>query len=205
MRNYVQIFAGVVFYTDTTAPGSKFSLFTVQATVEDLNTDMTEIADSLSFPFAVIGVDRTSRYVLLDKYNLTQILRLYIVPFLQNPFNNGFQWFDTQVGLIWPSTKDDSPRGGWTDGTGNVRKAPPSDKSAKASKIVGPETLLQSLQTFAGAIIAKGFAVGGARYNPNTDPILKALTAFISQLARGLKIDMAALGLLLKRIEAYLA
>ena len=138
-------------------------------------------------------------FVMLDKAQLYHLIRAAglaaIPPFLYQ--------VDDSPRDTWVPSRDDSevnPGTGAAKKNDNYKSTP-----AKPPKTVKPETLLQSLQTFAGAIIAKGFATGGARYNPNKDRLLGALTPFISALARGLKIDNTALGLLLVRIEAYLA
>jgi len=109
---------------------------------------------------------------------------------------------------------DETPRNTWkpseddlTDnpGTGTAKSRDRWKTADKKIKLVAPETLLQSLQTFAGAIIAKGFATGGARYNPNKDRLLLALIPFITALNQKRAIDMPALDLLLSRINAYLS
>jgi hypothetical protein len=70
-------------------------------------------------------------------------------------------------------------------------------KKGGKTKVVPPETLLQSLLTFAGALVAEGYRTGG---RPN---LLTKLVAFILLIKNNKPYDHAALGVLLGQISAF--
>ena len=131
-------------------------------------------------------------YFLMDKANLNLMLSGVGFAAAQTFDHFGF----------WPSYvysgPNDNPRNGWTDDDGVKRDAPPSDKSSgkpRAPKTVSAETLLQSLENFAGILVSHGYKTG-------TNSLLDQLVVFIVALTRNKSIDMKALELLLNQIDS---
>ena len=199
LRNYVQLFFGVVFYNNIANPPPNFPLFDVKGSLEELNAELDLIEADITPPQEVRGREVLgSRYVLLDKYNVQNMIGTgYLVPLMQGT-PGGMQAVDQQTGFIYPDNGD-TPRNGWKDGTGVTHKAPPTDKRTKVtgSKRVAPETLIQSLLTFLQTLI-----LAGEKNVPGS--LTAQLITFIQNLKLGRPINEAKLNLLLQQIDSLL-
>ena len=194
MRNYIALLVQRVDFT-ATAPhftSLPFIGSNLLAAYEFVAEDQGELAlrknDAEQIAAAngctAVFQDPQQRFFTIDKTNMVQLI------------NSAVQ---TALPSGYGGAEEATPRyTGWTDSDGDVRKAPPSDKkgasSSRGSKNVAPETLLQSLQTFAGVLVSAGYKTG-------TGSILDQLVRFIILIKNNQPYDHQKLTLLLERIS----
>ena len=198
MRNYIAFFGGSIKKQDVVLNISNLSAFA------DTAEECTALLNGLLVP-GDTELNRTGplpAWFCLDKGN--------IIGFLNYVANAGYPGigaalFDNLLGgpnstFIANDGANETPRDGWTDGSGVKREPTPSDKqtAAKGTKFVPAEVLLDSLRTFAAALIAAGFKNTGPR------SLLAQLTVFIGKVAANQPFDQSALAVLLQKIESAL-
>lgn len=146
MRNYIQAFFGSVDWLDGGMnPGTSYL---VDETVANIALGITELSQSLTNNgFTVTGSAQLGpRYYLCDKASVLNML-----------VNIG-------AGALWnfpiPAQFQDpgTPRNGYTDVDGNVRRPPPSDKPSRTrqtANVLAPAAfaVLEQLQTLANSLL----------------------------------------------------
>ena len=84
----------------------------------------------------------------------------------------------------------------WPTSDGDLGRERQNIGKTGKTKTIDPETLLQALITFAGALVAEGYKTGG---RPN---LLTRLIVFITAVKNNQPYDAVALGVLLSQIES---
>ena len=197
MKNYVAVF-GVPVTTSFLSPKT---IGGVTADEAQVLTDQYLLAD----PGATQDGPPTRFYWLLNKRVVSEIYVSQTDSF--DPFNNPQFTQDTEVAKDYDVNSDLAGFGwGGTDTTDPAQvKAHKiaettiaENKKAGGTKFVAAETLLDSLRTFAGALISAGFKNNGPQ------SLLARLSVFIGLVAAGLPFDQKKLSLLLQSIESAL-
>jgi len=199
MRNYVALnFARINYnFTGPMDPASA-SVWITGTSVEDLAGQIDATRTQMGF-FNIVDVeDLAIWYFPLDKTNVSRIWNKAVAGFpLAAPI---FDASPPKENAQSFQPVKNTPRKGWTDQNGVKREPAPSDgeKKTTPTKFEDPETLLDSLRTFAGALITAGFTNNGPR------SLLAQLAVFIGLVAAGLPFDQTKLAFLLQSIESTL-
>lgn len=143
MRNYIQVFVGNFAANN----------WRIYKNMGDLIDDEANFQGSI--------------YLVLDKGLVTAMASLAFVPFLNNPANNGMEFF--RKGTFAFNGPGNTPRDGWIGSEGHDHFAPPSDKPAKSRRRSGGvnvtidvlEYLTLLLQTWLLGSTTQGRRLGG--------------------------------------------
>jgi hypothetical protein len=195
MKNYIAVF-GVPVTTSFLAPKTIGGVTSDEA---QLLTDQYLAAD----PGATQDGPPARFYWLLNKLVISAIYVSQTDSF--DPFHNPQFTQDPDVandysvdsdlaGFGWGGTDTQDPK--QVSAAKIAETTIKNNKSGKGTKTVAPETLLHSLLTFAGALVAAGYKTGG---RPN---LLTRLIVFITAVKNNQPYDAAALGVLLSQIES---